>query len=489
MHLFLQAVHGIGWDLTGWILLTLAAELMALLTVPSVLLERRGQPLSALSWTLSLVALPFVGVAAWWLIGRAHLKRKRRRRAQARWRIAKGFAELRPGALPAAGLEQSPLPFRRLPAAEASGIFPFVGGNRVTLLRDGDETYAALEELLRGARHHLHLLFYTWEPDAAGARFRDLLVARAREGVQVRLLLDALGSARTGDAFLRPLIRAGGRVAFFAPMKFLRRSLSINFRNHRKIAVADGHAAYTGGLNVGDCYTREWRDMGVRLVGPAASQLQEVFLEDWFFSTGEALAERDYLCWREAEGLDPAGPDFCAVVAGGPDTEQNVTRDAFFVAINAARERVWITTPYFIPDSSTQTALRTAVYRGVDVRLLVPRKADLPWTRLAGRSYFPSLLKSGVKIFEYRPCVLHAKTWVFDRLGAAVGSANLDTRSLKLNFEVSCFLHGRGPNARLAELFEEDLRHSDAVSLDSVEKGNSLQRLAESALNLLSPLL
>ena len=213
---------------------------------------------------------------------------------------------------------------------------------------------------------------------------------------------------------------------------------SAKFCNHRKILVADGRTAYTGGLNIGDVYLRDWRDAGLLLEGPVASQLQEVFLDDWFFATGRNLADRDHLRWCVASGCGPGERGaVCAVVAGGPDSAHNLTHDAFFLALTRARERIWITTPYFIPDPAIQAALRTAVYSGVDVRLLVPRRSDLPWTRLAGRSYFPDLLASGARIWEYLPTVLHGKTWVFDGDFCAAGSANLDTRSFKLNFEVN----------------------------------------------------
>jgi cardiolipin synthase len=484
-------VSDLGWGLSIWTVLLGASELLAVITVPSVLLSRRGQPLAALSWTLALVALPLLGVLAWWLLGRSHLKRKRLRRRRARWQVRKGFAYLRP--------EKVLLPaevgdvfnaIRRLPEAEAGGLYAPVTGNRVAILKDGTETYTALERAIGAAEHHIHLLFYTFEPDATGRRFRDLLVERARSGIRVRLLLDAMGSFRTRSSFLRPIQEAGGEVAFFAPMKFLRRSLSFNFRNHRKILVVDGHTAYAGGLNIGDIYLRDWRDGGLLLEGPVASQLQEVFLDDWFFATGRNLADRDHLRWCEAPACAPGERGaVCAVVAGGPDSRHNLTHDTFFLALTRARERIWITTPYFIPDAAIQAALRTAVYAGVDVRLLVPRRSDLPWTRLAGRSYFPDLLSSGARIWEYLPTVLHGKTWVFDRDFCAAGSANLDTRSFKLNFEVTCFVRDAAANARLAQLFEEDLMQSEEVTLESLAQTSASQRLLESALNLLSPLL
>jgi len=486
-----QNLSSLGWELSAWAAILVAAELLALATVPSVLLSRRGQPLAALSWTLALVAVPVLGALAWWLFGRSHLERKSLLRKRAHWQVREGFAYLRPEML-ARSSEVGDVfnAIRRLPEGDAGGLFAPVAGNQVTILRDGSETYAALEGAIVAAEHHLHLLFYTFEPDATGQRFRDLLAERARSGLRVRLLLDAMGSFSTRSSFLRPIVEAGGEVAFFAPMKFFRRSLSFNFRNHRKILVADGHTAYTGGLNIGDIYLRDWRDTGLLLEGPVASQLQEVFLDDWFFATGRKIADRDHLRWSEAPGSGPGDRGaVCAVVAGGPDSQHNLTHDAFFLALTRARERIWITTPYFIPDPAIQVALRTAVYSGVDVRLLVPRRSDLPWTRLAGRSYFPDLIASGARVWEYLPTILHGKTWVFDHDLCAAGSANLDTRSFKLNFEVTCFIRDANANARMAQLFEQDLAQSAEVTPASLARTSSGQRFLESALNLLSPLL
>lgn len=493
MWTWVAVLNNLGWGFSAWEVLLLAAELLALATLPSVLLSRRGEPQAALSWTLTLIAVPFLGVISWWLIGRSHLRRKRGKRWRARWEIRKGFAYHRPETLPAPGAQVLFSVIQRLPEAESAGYYQPVAGNRVTVLTDGQETYAALEQAILGAEHHLHLLFYTFEPDATGRRFRDLLIQKVRAGVRVRLLLDAMGSAWTRSAFLRPLQEAGGEVAFFAPVRFFRRSLSFNFRNHRKILVADSKVAYTGGLNIGDRYTHDWRDGGLLLRGPVACQFQEVFLDDWYFATGKNLANKEHLRWSEIpilpEGGNTGAGAVCTIVAGGPDAPHNATHDAFFLALTTAKERIWITTPYFIPDLAIQSALRTAVYRGLDVRLLVPQHSDLPWTRLAGRSFFSSLLRSGVRIFEYQPGILHGKTWIFDHGACAAGSANLDTRSFKLNFEVSCFVHDEETNRRMAELFEADLKKSKEVTLASVEQTSATQRLVESALHLMAPLL
>jgi len=474
-----------------WPLLLVAAEALALLTIPSVLLQRRGQPLAALAWVLGLIAVPVGGVLAWWAVGRSHLDRKRRRR-----RVAHDeFASSRPrddGPQPAG--ESLLLPLNELSLRSCDGVFPTVPGNRLLLLLDGDQTYRALERVVGAARCHLHFLFYSWAADEVGARFRDLLAERARDGVEVRVLLDALGSASATGRFMDPLRRSGARVEPFMPTRFLRRSLTVNFRNHRKIVVADGRVGYTGGLNIGAEHLHDWRDLGLLAEGPVVAHLQEVFADDWHFATGEALTAETYF----EPGPLPGGASVipgdlpsapCAILNDGPDLPFALIHDASFIAITRARERVWVATPYLIPTPPIQAALRTAVARGVDVRLLVPRRSDQPLTRLAGRSYYPQLLAGGVRIFEFLPAILHEKLWVLDRDLALVGSANLDIRSFRLNFETTCVIHGREVCDQLARLFEAGLAEAEEVTLDVVARRGRLMSLAEAAMNLVSPLL
>jgi cardiolipin synthase len=492
VHTLIDLLSDLSWGPRTWTLLVLVAELVALATVPSVLLTRRGRPVASLGWVLTLITLPILGVVAWWGVGRSHLDRKRRRRGSARADFLRSMGELRADTPDTGPL--APLPLVRLPESLADDVFPPVPGNRVTVLLDGAQTYDTIECLIREARHHVHLLFYTFRPDAVGRRFRDLLVQRARNGVEVRLLCDALGSFLLPSRFLDPLKAAGGRVDFFGRPRLLRRSLTVNFRNHRKIVVTDGVAAYLGGLNIGNEYTGEWRDLGLLLRGPVAGQAQEVFADDWFYTTGENLATPDYIAPAGANrqvGCQPEPGEnvTCMLIAGGPDNVHSITHDAFFIAINQARRRIFLTTPYLAPGPAILAALRAAALRGVDVRLIVPRRSDVPVASAAGRSFFPDIIAAGVRVFEYLPAPLHGKMWVFDDDLAVIGSANLDTRSFRLNFEVSCFLHAGTTNRTLTSIFAAYQADSEEVSLQQLEGRSLSVRLQEAALHLLSPLL
>jgi cardiolipin synthase len=493
MDTVLALLVGFGWPMHWGAALLLVGELLALLTIPSVLIRRRGHPTAALAWLLALLAVPLAGVVLWWGIGRTHLVRKRRRRVSAHLEITRGLADVRAGTGRQEMVEL--LPLHRVPVEEAVSVFPPVSGNRVEVLVDGAAVYEAIERAVIAARHHVHFLFYAWRADSTGRRLLEAVVGAARHGVQVRVLCDALGSWGLSRRFLAPLVDAGGRVAFFMPTRFLRRSLTLNFRNHRKLVVVDGRVGYTGGVNIGDEYTKNWRDLGVMLSGPVVAQLQEVFADDWFFATGENLAAADFFAAAgmrppEGERSQPAWTEaVCAIVAGGPDTRFSTTHDSLFIAINRARRRILITTPYLVPGPAMLAALRTAAFRGVDVQLLVPRRSDVPFTYLAGRSYYPDLLSGGVRVFEYLKGTLHSKLWLFDDDLSVVGSANLDTRSFRMNFEISCWILARAVNERLAALFVEDRSASEEVTIESVQGAGRVQQLKEAVVNLLSPLL
>lgn len=475
------------WDFLSswWFWIDWGTFALAILSIPSVLVQRRRRPLAAVSWILALVSIPFVGVFLWWLIGRRHLARPKRRKRTVHERMQARLVKLRADLDDVPGTSSSLLlQVEHLPAEVAESVFPPTTGNEVVLM-DSHEAFDIMERDIRAAKHHVHMLFYIWKNDETGRRFRDLLIEKAQEGVQVRVLCDAVGSPAFATRFVRPLEKAGARVERFLPPRFLSASPRLNFRNHRKVLVVDGCVGMVGGFNMADEYRTQWRDMGVRLRGPAVDQLQEIFAEDWNYVSNEDLADEDFFgCWTDVDGSHAV-----AAIASGPDSRHSPIEDALFAAITSAQSRIWLTTPYFIPSRSLQTALRAAVFRGVDVRVMVPARSDIKLVRWAARSYYPDLLEVGVRIFEYQPAMLHAKVSLFDDQLAIVGSANLDSRSFRLNFEVSCVVSGRDLNQSLAGVFESDLADCEEISLPGLERLPWTQKLADATANLLSPLL
>ncbi len=452
------------------------AEVLALASVPSVLLRRRGRPTAALAWLLALFALPVLGGLLWWAFGRTRLERKRRRRGK----VAAEFNELKDGPVTQTGTVFDKLMPRR---AVGTCVFPS-GGNSVELLVDGVQAYPAIERGIAQASTSINALFYIWHTDGTGERMRDLLVAKAKQGVQVRVLVDAFGSDTFRGDFAAPLLEAGAKVARFFPSAFdALGAPRFNFRNHRKILVLDGKLAFTGGMNIGDEYAGEWRDLLVSLRGPVVSALQYVFLDDWYFATGESVDDQPTLVDWPSHGTTEI-----AVVASGPDSESWI-HDAYFTALSRAEKRIWIATPYFIPTGALMAALRTAAGRGLEVCIVVPDTSDVRLVKWASRSYYKPLLEAGVKIFEYQGPMLHAKALLVDHDYASVGTANLDTRSMRLSFEVGCFFASTALNRQLWDWFQDLRAGSKLVSREALSRQPVAFKLLESVAHLLSPLL
>lgn len=426
-----------------------------------LLLERRS-PAATLAWILALAFMPLAGIPVYLLLGPRRLERKRLRMALARRahsRLLDAWERTTAAELSASG--QLMRLATRLDAA------PPETARSVRLLADGDACYDALVESIRASRHHVHAEYYIFAPDGAGARIRDALAERARAGVQVRLLVDAAGSSRLGQGFLRPLLAAGGKVARFNRVLLGRVKRPVpNFRTHRKILVCDGAVGFVGGMNVSDDHSRAargdaaWRDVHVRIEGAAVHGLQLAFLEDWGFATGSEGATPSLERLRHFFPAAERGEHVVQVVTLGPDQQGRAIARLYFAAIAGARERVWVTTPYFVPPDPLLAALSSAALRGVDVRLVVPRSTDAFLVDAAGSTFHDELLAAGVRIHVHGPPMIHAKTCVVDRDLAIVGSANLDNRSFRLNFEVVAAVYG-GPTAdELARIFEDQCARS-----------------------------
>ena len=453
------------------------------------LLHERRTPTATLAWMLGLAVLPVLGMLVYLLVGPRRLERKKLRMAMARRAVgpAIDWWERRTAA-------ELPFPGQLARLATTLDAWPPESAAEVEIYAGGDETYDALVGAIGAARRHIHCEYYIFEPGRAGARLRDALAERARAGVKVRLLVDAVGSPRLPRRFLAPLIEAGGEVARFN-RPLLGRALRglANFRTHRKIVVVDGRVGFTGGINVSDDQSREargdaaWRDTHLRLTGAAVHGLQATFLENWSFATrgrGALQGPAFQACFPAA----PAGEHWVQVVASGPDQESYAIEALYFAAIAGARERLWITTPYFVPGEALEAALTSAALRGVDVRLLLPARTDAPVVDAAGRTYHDALADAGVKIHLYGPPMVHAKTMVVDRELAIVGSANLDNRSFRLNFEVVAAIYGEPAAAELASHFEADLARARPRTRRE-EADPFGRRLFASAARLLAPLL
>lgn len=483
----------------GWELVTFLGGLVGFLLPALTLLwvlSSKKNPMSALAWCLVVLLLPLIGPLFFFVFGyqsvNRPLTRKRRHKAD--------FLRLQ------ATLRQETQASRELPLitgdeperdwrnmarlARGFGAFPLSEGNAVDLYHDGAAAFAAIRKAIDQAEHHIHLEFFIYQPDVLGTEIRDQLIAKTRQGVKVRLLYDAMGSHHLGRRFLRPLLDAGVRCYPFLPLNPLRRRLQINMRNHRKILIVDGRVGFTGGLNIGDEYLGRverfgyWRDTHLRLEGPAVAALQRIFIEDWDFAADEQLLSNAYF-----PALATAGEHAVQIIESGPDRETKAIREMYFAAILQARKRLWIASPYFVPDLALYDALRLAGHRGVDVRILSLFHPDKWIPLLAARYYFADVLESGVKVYQYTRGMMHSKVLVVDSEWASVGTANLDNRSMYLNFEVNCLLYAPTLVKELETAFQVDLEQAFRLELASFTNRPLATRLLENACRLMSPVL
>jgi cardiolipin synthase len=459
--------------------------------IPHLLLLKK-RPSSTLAWLWAIVFMPFVGAAAYFAFGTDRLKRRRLRRRRYSTRSAR---------LPVGTEATDPRTAElvaRLPLRDRQFIqllsrinqLPVSSARTVQILRDASEFYGSLERRIAAARHHVHLEFYIWNADTTGERFLTALVGAARRGVVVRLLLDGVGSRGFAENLVKDLLTAGGNFSWFQSLDPKRNRFFLNLRNHRKLAVVDGEAAYVGGMNIGreyeglDPQIGHWRDVQMEVDGPIVRELQDVFADDWFFATGEKIASPAFF-------PEPAQPGRFAshVVLGGPDRRNEPISKSIVSLCNEASSRVWIATGYFVPDDIILAALELAASRGVDVRLLISEKNDHPWLVTVGRSYYGQLLAAGVRIFEYSVGINHAKVLLADDRWAMVGSANLDYRSMRLNFELNILCHSEERNSELARILEHDFALSQEVDAAVFAARPFRRKFLEAALRPLSPML
>ena len=467
----LQASYWLG---IGWALYLSALSVW-------IVLQKRP-PVSTLAWILTLAALPVLGFVIYHWLGPVRIRRQQLKRRRSRRRLEREpLSECDVLAALASPLEQ-----RQARLVERLTRLAPTTAQRVELLSDGAATFEALLAALQAAREYIHLEYYIVEPDRTGQAIRDALVEARARGVAVRFLVDAVGSANLSRGFLRPLREAGAEVEFFHPFRLATLKPLLNLRTHRKIAVIDGRIGFTGGINLSDTQDERvrvdaYRDLHLRIEGAAVNGLQQVFIEDWLYACRRPFQQHGLF------PLLPPGEIPLQWLPSGPDTPQEPIHRAMLQAMGDAERRIWLVTPYFVPPEPALYALTRAAQRGVDVRVLVPQRADTRTVTYASRSYFDELLRAGVRVFEYTPRMLHTKALLVDDALCTLGSANFDARSFRLNFELCLNLYGAAPARALESVLQHDFAH--AIEVRRPRRLTRAQRLAEAGARLLSPLL
>lgn len=362
--------------------------------------------------------------------------------------------------------------------------------NKVEVYTDGQKKFHALIDDIEKAENHVHLLYYIIRDDKLGQRLAEVLKRKAKENVEVKLLYDDMGSRLLTRKYTRELIEAGVQVESFFPSLIPKVNMKINYRNHRKLAIIDGEIGYIGGFNIGDEYLGfnkrfgYWRDTHLRVEGEAVNNMQTRFILDW-----NHASHRDIVYEERYYQAKPKGNVAMQIVSSGPDSEWEQIKHGYLKMILSAKNYVYIQTPYFIPDDSLLDALRVAVLSGVDVRIMIPNKPDHPFVYWATFSNIGDMLNAGAKIYVYQKGFLHAKTIVVDGKIASVGTANIDVRSFRLNFEVNAFLYHPDIAQLLADRFHEDVVESTELTFKLYQSRSKWIRFKEAISRLLSPIL
>ncbi len=457
-------------------------------TIPVILL-RNKPPASTLAWVWAVILFPYLGPIFFFAFGTDRLVRQRLR-ATRELDASGARGERRVNADTRTLLDELPdidRPIVELLSRLNEYVVSCAGES--CLLVDGANFYAALAERIDQARHHVHVEFYIWRDDARGNAILERLVAAARRGIEVRLLLDPIGCFGLRRSRFDPLVTAGGKFAWFRTAHPLKNRWTFTLRNHRKLQIIDGRCCFVGGMNLGREYASEdpkvgpWRDIQIEITGAVARKFQMIFADDWFFATEEKLLNAAYYPAPECEQRVIVQP-----MTDGPDGPDDPIESSLVVMLNFARERAWLTAGYFGPNEPLLSALQLAAARGIDVRMLVAGKSDHPFLVNVGRSYYEELLRYGVKIFEYDKGINHAKVALFDREWAMVGSANLDTRSMRLNFELNALVRDAATALELERVLQADFDDSQAIIPEEFANRPRWQRFKESLVRPLVPL-
>lgn len=486
---------GIEWTFQqpSWVGIMSVVFLITSLSIAVIIVYEKRSPFKTAAWILVLVLLPIIGLVFYLFFGQEYRKQKlySRRGVKALGRYRNHtIRQLRSFNKQELQLKEGVENFRKIIGLLLNNSQSILTtGNTVKILNNGKKTLHAILDAIGKARHHIHLEYYIIDNDEVGCALKALLIQKRKEGVEVRIIVDDVGSWSLSSEYINELKSAGIKFVSFMEVRFPRLTWKVNYRNHRKIVVIDGEIGFTGGINMADRYVKgsprlgAWRDTHLQIKGDAVSVLQTIFAADWYFMTGENLSGDKF--FKPLTDL-PGVP--MQISASGPDSDWDSIGQAYFAAIAGARKEVYIVTPYLMPPPSIITALKTAALGGIDVRIIIPEKSDAKMPKWCSFSYVEELLEAGIRIFLYQKGFIHSKLLLVDGFFASIGSANLDFRSLETNFEVNAFIYHEKIARELFKYFRVDLRNSKEVNLGQWRKRSWYMKTRESFAYLVSPL-
>ena len=503
----------INWFLEHWQSILFAIWSVYLVILVGTILLQKRNPISSMAWILSLALLPVAGLFIYHFFGPRKIERQKMSRAQKRLFVHRQ-QEIWKNKIEPTKLKNRHLPIINL-IRQISNMPPTYT-TAYDIYSGGEKTYSAIFKAIEEASEYILLEYYIFAPDQTGTALRDLLIKKLNAGLKVFLLVDSMGSIKLRRSFMKGFEDAGGNLCYFHKIGWGGVSSLINFRNHRKIVICDGLVAFTGGVNITDTQDlrlnpKAYHDVHMRFEGPIVEWFETVFTEDWHYSNRSAnelllylkgksdeRLQRQKEQLRQLEQLEQSAQSeqptankkirslSMQLIPSGPDNELAPILRVMVEAMHMAQHRIYLTTPYFVPDQSALFALTSAALRGVDVKVLVPKKTDTYIVGKAAQSWYEDLIKCGIEVYTYMPRMLHTKTMIVDDDISFIGSTNFDYRSFYLNFELSVISYSKKINRSLTEEFYQTLEQSELVALTPLPLK---ERLIQASARLLSPIL
>jgi len=476
-----------------WQIFSLVFVVTGIPVAVMIILEKRS-PFKTIAWILVLILVPLIGLAFYLFFGQEYRKQKlfSRRGLKSLSKIRRlSTKQLRD--IEHTDLHLSPEVLERkniirLLLNNSDSLL--TTGNQLKILNNGKETFEAIFAAIKNAQHHIHLEYYIIENDKIGRQIINLLKEKSLQGVEVRIIVDDVGSWSLKEKFFENLRESGIEIYPFMEVRFPRLTSRVNFRNHRKILIVDGKIGFTGGINIADRYIDglpkigPWRDTHLQITGDAVATMQVVFAADWYFVINENLTGEKYFPPLTDKKGTPV-----QITASGPDSDWESMEQAYFSAILNAKEYVYITSPYLMPPQTILSALKTAALSGVEVRIIIPEKSDAVTSKWCSFSYVEQLLEAGIKVYFYQKGFIHSKTLMIDDIFSTVGTTNLDFRSLETNFEINAFIYEEKFTRLLQKHFLNDLKNSREIKLNEWKKRPWHIKLRESLAHIVSPML
>ena len=462
------------------IMLEIIYFLIVLSIIVKVVLENRN-PLKTTSWILVLLLVPLIGILIYYIFGQD--ARQLRIISNKKYRMLKRRSSRQPTELPNEA-NQYPEYQSLVQLLNYRNEASLLQGSKIEVFTNGETKFDSFIKDIKKAKHHIHLQYYIFEDDNIGKTIQELLIEKSKEGIKVRVLYDDVANWKVKESFFREMEDAGVEVTAFLKVHFPLLTSKVNYRNHRKVVVIDGHIGYIGGMNIADRYLQsDWRDTHLRVEGRGVLGMQSAFLIDWYSSGKDLISTPEYFPKLPAET-----GNLMQIATGSPISPWRTLLHATIHIITRANRYVYIQTPYFLPEDSLVQALQLASLSGVDVRLMVPAKPDTPFVGTAARSYYAEMMKTGIKIYALKDAFLHAKMIVCDDFLSVIGSANMDFRSFEHNFEINAYIYDAKLAGQMKEIFFKDQEKCKQILLKEWNKRSFSSKLWESILRLFSPL-